>query len=88
MSDEIKNENNSSSTSDLNLASFILASGYKEYSFHKGIDSRGKVRTIFDFNIPEETFMELKKNYANGSGMISALEMVNAQRHFKNICFM
>lgn len=80
--------NNASSTSDLNLASFVWASGYKDYTFNKGIDNKGKQRLIFYFNIPEDKFMELKKSYASGSGMISALEMVNAQRHFKNICFM
>ena len=77
-----------SSTSDLNLASFIWALGYKDYTFHKGVDGRGKSRLIFDFKISEDKFMELKQNYANGTGMVSALEMVNAQRHFKNICFM
>lgn len=77
-----------SSTSDLNLASFIWASGYKEYTFHKGTDGRGKSRLIFDFKISEDKFMELKQSYASGTGLVSALEMVNAQRHFKNICFM
>lgn len=83
------NENETmSSTSDLNLASFIWATGHKEYTFHKGTDNRGKSKLFFDFKIPEDKFMELKKSYASGSGMVSALEMVNAQRHFKNICFM
>lgn len=77
-----------SCTSDLNLASFIWATGNKNYTFRKGLDNRGKERLVFVFDIPEDKFMELKQSYANGSGMVSALEMVNAQRHFKNICFM
>lgn len=77
-----------SCTSDLNLASFVWATGNKNYTFRKGLDSRGKERLVFIFDIPEDKFMELKQGYANGSGMVSALEMVNAQRHFKNICFM
>ena len=88
MNDDVKKENNVSSTSDLNLASYILASGYKEYSFHKGTDSRGKQRLVFDFTMPEEAFNSLKVSYANGTGQISVLNFVNAQRHFKNICFM
>ena len=88
MENEINQNVGLSSTSDLNLASFIWASGYKDYTFHKGSDNRGKPRLIFDFTINEEVFNELKKSYANGKGMVSALEIVNAQRHFKNICFM
>ena len=88
MENELNQKVGVSSTSDLNLASFIWASGYKDYTFHKGSDNRGKPRLIFDFVINEEIFNELKISYSNGKGMVSALEMVNAQRHFKNICFM
>lgn len=79
---------NSTKTTDINLASYILASGYKDYKFYKAEDNKGKIKVTFEFNIPYEKFDELKQSYGNGSGMISALEMVNAQRHFKNICFM
>lgn len=88
MNDEVKNEGMMSSTTDLNLASFILASGYEEYTFRKVVDVRGKQRLTFDFKIPEDKFMELKQSYASGTGKVSALKLVNAQRHFKNICFM
>ena len=49
MNDEVKNEGMMSSTTDLNLASFILASGYEEYTFRKVVDVRGKQRLTFDF---------------------------------------
>lgn len=88
MDNEEKKEEVISSTSDLNLASFILASGYEDYTFRKVVDTRGKQRLTFDFKIPEDKFMELKQSYASGVGKVSALKLVNAQRHFKNICFM
>lgn len=86
----MENEQNlETSTSDIYLASHIWASGYKKYTTGKEEDKRrGKIRTVFKFEMTPEQFQELKESYANGTGKVSSQDFVNALRNFKNICFL
>lgn len=76
-------------TSDIYLATFIWASGYKKYKTEKEIDNRkNKVRVVFVFDMPEKDFENLKQGFFDGSGKCSGLEFMNGYRNLKNICFM
>lgn len=74
-------------TSDIYLASFIIARGYRMISADK-INDRNKVKTFFTLEIEKEQLDKLKTEFYSGNTQnVNVSKYTNALKNLKSACF-
>lgn len=74
-------------TSDIYLASFIIARGYRMISADK-ISDRNKIKTFFTLQINKQSCDKLKTQFYSGQSQnVNVSKYTNALKNLKSACF-
>lgn len=73
-------------TNDIYFAGYVMAKGNQLAKTEKKTEN-GKTKTIFMFDIKDETFEILKAEFFGGNGMVNAQQYMFALRSLKSLCF-
>ena len=76
-------------TSDIYLASFAIAKGYKMVSTDKlKQENRNRYKTFFAIAIPKENLQLLKTQFYSGQGEnVNVSRYTTALKNLKSVCF-